>query len=434
MLVTVLVITAVGLLFGAGALLLFRFQCQRRIDRQHELEKLYAVRSALNYVKTSTTISDAGQEFTYHTGSERNLGLIVKPVDPIFPDKNKNHFAMEDGHFQFPLPKQYGKVRDYEYGKFGEVKLESMSGTYTSANTSKAGLAFTDTSSTNGVWWVNVGMRDTGGWLQEDYGRRYRFRLERYIGKGSTDYKGDVTRLCLIRNVTNESNRVGCRHGWPLSKMGERALVFEIRPMAGKDDVCAVMTLSEYWHTGGTTNLTTLITQSGWPTDCVCGIQLAGKKVSIFYVSKEGGGDPRHLPYTFSEGDVELTQSTYDYFAKEVLIGGRSYGGIVTNLAGRVCAPEMRAVFEVEAASDMRPTAEKANNVDVLTEFGVTPAYQYDVFLEHPNSVVNRATVAQKIGKYNRRGTTHTVLTYDTHGTEHKGFRQDEREHARNGN
>ena len=55
MLVTVLVITAIGLLFGAGALLLFRYQCQLRIDRQHELEKVYAVRSALNYIKGNST-------------------------------------------------------------------------------------------------------------------------------------------------------------------------------------------------------------------------------------------------------------------------------------------------------------------------------------------------------------------------------------------
>ena len=55
MLVTVLIVTMVGLLFGAGALLLFKFQCQLRIDRQHELEKVYAVRSALNYIKKAAS-------------------------------------------------------------------------------------------------------------------------------------------------------------------------------------------------------------------------------------------------------------------------------------------------------------------------------------------------------------------------------------------
>ena len=62
-----------------------------------------------------------------------------------------------------------------------------------------------------------------------------------------------------------------------------------------------------------------------------------------------------------------------------------------------------------------------------LPSFTVTPAYQYDIFLEHPAGVTNLATVAQKIGEYERDCVTHTMLTYDTHGTEHKGFRRDER-------
>ena len=178
-LVTVLIVTAVGLLFGAGALLLFRFQCQLRIDRQHELEKIYAVRSALNYIRTTAygTTGDngipvEGRVFGYHTQSERNLKLLVKPVAPIFPNTNdlrNSHFVMERGDLKIPLAVAtstngwYSSDFDYECGVSGDTKLNVDSENYIG----NIGLKFGDATTTNGVrWWVNIGMRGTGGWPQ----------------------------------------------------------------------------------------------------------------------------------------------------------------------------------------------------------------------------------------------------------------------------
>ena len=65
-----------------------------------------------------------------------------------------------------------------------------------------------------------------------------------------------------------------------------------------------------------------------------------------------------------------------------------------------------------------------------LIVFRVTPAYQYDVFLEHPLGTEPKpATVAQRIGEYSPKDNESwfSVLPYDTRGTEHKGFRYDER-------
>ena len=435
MLVTVLIVTAVGLLFGAGALFLFRFQCQLRIDRQHELEKVYAVRSALNYMRTYIgEIPDEGRPFRFETGSGRNLGLLVKPVEPLFPNvSNESHFVMERGDFQ-ALARQYNPRPDYEYGAVGVTNL--LMGPVDGDGC--FGLAFKDLTATNHVkWWVNIGMRDTGGWLQEDYGRRYFFWPRDYVG-GDVNTK-DLMRLCLIRNVTNEANAVGCRHGWPLSQEGERALVFQIRPMAGANKAGnnAEMTVAEFVYRGGTVTATQLLCLSNAPSLCNMGLQLAGNKVCVFYVGNEKQNDEGLVNltsrgYTFSES-VEMTLDTYRYFTEELTVGGKEYGGIFTNAYGRVQAPELRAVFEVEATSDMRGEGVTldASNSDFLTRFRVTPAYQYDVYLEHPAAVTNRATVAQKIGKYSRGARAYTMLTYDTHGTEHRGFRRDEREQAR---
>ena len=448
MLVTVLIVTAIGLLFGAGALLMFRFQCQMRIDRQHELEKVYAVRSALNYIRTYTgEVDERGKPFGYHTSSERDLGLLVKPVETIFPNMtNATHFAMHrSGDFRFPCPKQYNTSRDYEYGVYAWTNLQIAASSLNYGGGAFSGLAFADIAATNGVkWWVNIGMRGTGGWLQEDYGRRYCFWPGVYVDGMATQ---DIVRLCIIRNITNELNAAGSRHGWPLSKAGERAIVFEISPKGGGGTTNnADMTVYEYWYAGGNVHRASIF-PSLWanrPSLCNMGVQLADDKVSMFYIGNEdtnkindktasSEAKSTSRGYTFS-GTAQLTLETYRYFSEEVFIGGKRYGGVYTNaLDGKLYAPELRVVFEVEAASDKRKVDShpEVSNLDFLTDFKVTPAYQYDVFIEHPAAVTNRATVAQKIGKYARGGVNYAILTYDTHGTEHKGFRRDEREAER---
>ena len=125
-----------------------------------------------------------------------------------------------------------------------------------------------------------------------------------------------------------------------------------------------------------------------------------------------------YLPL-FSEV-ASMAPETYAYFAE---------GAEVDNEGKIVKAPELRAVFEVEATSNLREAVPlAATEYDFLSDFKVTRAYQFDVFLEHPHSVTNHATVGQKTGTYTRANPNYTVITYDTHGTENKGFRKDERE------
>ena len=431
MLVTVLVITAVGLLFGAGALLLFRYQCQMRIDRQHELEKVYAVRSALNFIRPyRREVPPEGMSFRYHTGSDRNLGLFVDPVDDVFPVlTNKSHFVMDRGDFELLSPNStgwyapdWGRDYDCECGAIGVTNLVmSNNSTY------GRGLVFNDYQATNSVrWWVNIGMPGTGGWLQEDYGRRYWFLPQNYVGD-EVPFTADAIRLCIIRNVTNRfdsfGNRlsVGQQHGWPLSQEGERALVFEIVPTSGVEN--ASMSLYEYVYEGGHSRVIKHITEPNCPSKCYMGIQLAQDVASFFYIKKDKYNDvlynPSSFGYTFSSNVLRLDKNTYDYFA----------AGIYTNAVDhKVHAPELRAVFEVDARSSKRSATLNDSDMDALTGFRVTPAYQYDVYIEHPNSITNRATVAQKFGTFRDGNNGYAVLTYDTHGTDHKGFRKDEKD------
>ena len=440
MLVTVLVITAIGLLFGAGALLLFRYQCQLRIDRQHELEKVYAVRSALNYIKgNSTAIDEDGTMFSYHTVSGRDLGLLVKPVAEIFPVvTNIRHFVMERGDINGKIDPENGSASkgwhcsspDYECGWDSKTNL-IMDVTY-------YGLAFADKVSPKGArWWVNIGMADTGGWLQEDYGRRYYFLPSNYAGTDSSR-AGDIIRLCIIRSVTNAENQVGRQYGWPLSKEGERAIVFQVRELTksneqnnGVVENNAVMSISEYEYTQGAVKESIVCGPHKCPSSYRMGLQLSEDKVSAFYIENAAGEDiNKQKPrggYTFYDVG-QLTSETYNYFAE---------GSEVID--GKIHAPDLRAVFEVEAASEKRADGLElselgTSDITKLTRFRVTPAYQFDVFIEHPTGVTNRATVAQKTGYSRRVGrkieSNYTVLTYDTHGTDNKGFRKDEKDWA----
>ena len=438
-LVTVLVVTAVGLLFGAGALLLFRYQCQQRIDRQHELEKVYAVRSALNYIRSKAdSIEDAGKPFAYHTGSERNLGLLVKPVKRIFPDfDNEGHLDIgnegKNGRvFRF-VDAQWNKTLDYEYGadrwNDGETEKNLIESIVTDLG-KNSGFGFAGLSETNRPrCWVNIGMRETGGWLEDDYGRRYSFYPRTWVAQSDSEKTKDIMRFCIIRNATNLTASLGRKLGWPLSRNGERALVFEISPDEKKTDY-GVMTVSEYGYDisrGGVFVVTNHVYWAGdiALTTTYMGMQIAGDSISAFYIRKGGGAADLTKGYFFSNVS-RLTPDTYAYFAD----------GCVKDADGRIVkSPELRAVLEVEGSSDKRPDP-SSTDATFMSSLRVTPAYQYDVFLEHPHGVTNLATVAQRIAMSTvpgRKGEAYSVFTYDTHGTEHKGFRQDERERARSG-
>ena len=455
-LVMVLIITAIGLLFGAGALLLFRFQCQLRIDRQHELEKIYAVRSTLNFLKPpSVDINSVGKPFRYLTGSGRDLEVIVKPVERIFPRLGKvfsgyprEHLTTDslnvENYSIFPCPfanpnvsysdPQYNGYYDYEYGaEYGQGENVDLR----SCITNNMGIAFTDLAAANNErWWVNIGMRDTGGWLQEDYGRRYFFWLRNFV-------ENDIIRLCIIRNVTNENNVAGCKHGWPL-RNGEMALVFEIVPVKSGS---AGISFS-IWK-DGRNNFKTYLDKRHFPVEYrnrinstgYMGLQLTRSGVYLFQVHSlmsESDNSSYNLSssgYVFSsEWSFSADYEAYEYFAKyysEKEKCWKIYDGKDRDKNGkRIPAPELRAVVEVEAASKQRPDVK--TSFDVVSDFRVTPAYQYDVFLEHPHGITNRATVAQKIiSSYDQYNAPHAVMTYDTHGTENKGFRKDEREAER---
>jgi len=419
-LVTVLLITAIGLLFGAGSLLLFRYQCQMRIDRQHELEKMYSVRSALNYLRMET-ITDPGKMFHYHTGSDRDLGVFIKPATPFFPSNRveatekkieQRHFVMEWGDFYIPPEMElanvgYNSDRDYEYGAEGVTNLCVA---IMNKNDKAYGIVFNcqavPSDCANMKCWVNIGMRGTGGWLQEDYGRRYCFYLREIYG-------ADVVRLWLIRDpLSAAGDSDGRKFGWPPSD-GEGLLMAE---------VC---------YEGGDLMMKLFECEGKTPNKCLCkhrvtgsdhmGIQLAHDKVALFSISNKYTADTHEnvILRGFKFSNVEtLSDFTYKYY----------FSGSKLDEEGKIVkSPDLRAVFQIDADAN-----ERKNEKRVLQNFKVIPGYQYDVSLVYPKGTTNLATVAQRMGEIQYgQDLVYSVFTYDTHGTENKGFRKDEREAER---
>lgn len=468
-LVTVLIVTAVGLLFGAGALLLFRFQCQQRIDRQHELEKIYAIRSALNWARTyDTLLPPDGISQKYYTGSSRSLGVLVKPVEYIFPDINfvsndVRHLVIEgvrdegevyrenDGNGIKRIltisptlyPSQYNPGLDYEYGMMTNVvtsgdvesiepnlalvdKVDEQGITSYEKENEEAkpefGINFPNSTTNNVKWWVNIGMRGKGGWVQDEYGRRFLFGIKDFIGSFEDGYTSDVLHFCIVRENYHPSNPIGCRHGWPLS-VGESALVLKLTK--GEAGSHAYLVLYEYVYGKAPVLLASLGISN---ISFEMGVQLSGKKVALFWYDGSSQTGGTQVPIGIKQGDRELSDATYLYFR-----------GNDIDADGRVRrAPDLRAVFEIVALASVRtgtgvvlPTQGEiiSSSEDFIEKFAVEPAYQYDVFLKCPNVVYSqpfgvRATVAQLLYSTNK---VPPIITYDTHGTEHRGFRYDER-------
>ena len=255
-LVTVLSIAAVGLLIGAGSLLLFRFQCEKRIDRQHEIEKYFAVRSALQLLAEGNLSNfpdemSGPKRFVYQTDSGRDVRVIISPAKVLFPDYNyefpdgKRHFYM---NFQtiapHPiLPNSYIKspVSNYNPGTARyRFFTEAMTNTEFSCEGNYLSLMHgSECSTSNGVprCWLKIDMSPTGRWSDDLFGRRYMFNLHEScefklmsLEDNASVITNDIYRLVLKRTTKNEEYPCAINDGdWRPKEDGEAVIYVELR-------------------------------------------------------------------------------------------------------------------------------------------------------------------------------------------------------------
>jgi hypothetical protein len=159
----VLLVAFIGILFGFGRLLIFRYQCEFRFRRQHEIERIMATRSALRWLETRRPEPpDGTTSFVYRAASGRMIDVTVRPMPSIYPAPgNINHLDIASGqdpgapnvmmtstHATMQPGFVVGVQQPFDL-KIGSGGITGQTGT------------------------VTIDMVGLGSWLNDVYGRRY---------------------------------------------------------------------------------------------------------------------------------------------------------------------------------------------------------------------------------------------------------------------
>ena len=438
----VLLVALVGVLFGAGRLMMYRYQCQLRIDRQHEIEKQDAVKSMLNWLRCNsgnTSVISYTNELKVVAASGREINVISVPTPVLFPDnvaydalRLDNHFSVASyvGNCASLVEVNTGDTGSKCY-KIGDP-MDSSARTFglgafcsrdeyapllrrkTSTGRGAGGrpvttyedrLYFRGMTNSGEHAEVSIEMSKIGGWWNDDYGRRYEVNFDEM---GSNTYQ----RIYLMRKATP----------WPLANNGVALCLEFYRGELEQDNVMQAFyfrgsvkspvksktggDVIRKWRRVDESNNGSL--SSNGPK----GIQLAGHYLSIFGATAEN--------YIFSNEIGYLDEDVYRAFTENASIASSDQG-------------DLKMVVQVESRGEV-------SSCTGISKIEVTPAYKFDVYLEYPidpnrafeewGPSLKLATVAQPCTP-DRANANPVVITYDTHGTENKGFRKDEREAER---
>lgn len=468
-LVTVLIIAAIGLLIGAGSLLLFRFQCEKRIDRQHEIEKYFAVRSALQLLSVVETGDfpneiSGPKRFVYQTDSDRDVRVIINPTEALFPDLDYR-FEGSMGHFyanfqktvfKSPKPGQpavgsktavdnVGESARYEFISNEAMQRRDIikDGNYLSL------MHGSEHASSNGIprCWLKMDMTPTGRWSDDLFGRRYMFNLHescKLTSTGNADecITNDTYRLILKRmRKSEEYPKSLIREDWRPKEPGEAVIYAELNSWQtytnGSYQTAAhFAAYTQVYGSAPSTVMDDFGNQLGKISDSLSntnnagslpsdharngyGIQLVGRRLSLYQASTpKAGGTLRYD--LWANGNIP--EDVYYHF---------------TNNSTTVFSTNMVMVFEVEASLSRNGTnyilqtetnSNEYNEYNRVANFEVYPAYEYSIDVDYPYGYTNSATFVHLHHLGPNRDNKRRAITYDAHGTLNKGWRTDEKD------
>lgn len=421
--------------------MMYRYQCYLRIDRQHEIEKRDAVKSMLNWLRANaglTTIIGYTNELKFVAASGRELNVISVPTPVLFPDAAKHdiHFSIAKYGNNVPSAAFESSSLGSSYYKFANNAIAQKYGLYVDCpvdahvpmlrrsqsyeegpdglpvETNLDRLYFGGMTNKGDRSALSIEMPKVGGWWNDDYGRRYEVDFETM---GTNAYH----RIYLMRKSTQ----------WPLQN-NEVALCLEFISGRGREEdnimqafYCRgrVMTpvlakngdvvIRQGSEKGGSDSNVRSLSSNG-PK----GIQLAGRYLSI-YGATAGN-------YIFSNNIGYLDEDVYKAFTDNA-------DGVMFDNG------DLKMVVEEECRNSVSSADLSYTEINSIM---VSPAYKFDIYVEYPVDPLRKfgawssdwklATVAQPCMP-DRANANPIVITYDTHGTENKGFRKDEREAER---
>lgn len=443
----VLLVALFGIMFGVGRLLMYRYQCHLRIDRQCEIEKENAVKSMLNWLRVNSGDAsiDSTNELHITTPSGREVNVISIPTPILFPNhatydsnSHSNHFSVAeymrgnleqttvdysvagDNFYKFtigrnPNSELIGWCDDMYSKTFGVRILREKGGLepllwYNNMN-GERGVYFAGITNGQVSTALSIEMLGIGGWWNDTYGRRYEVNFKRvgantrfrmYLMRKNVTWPltGNGVALCLEYIIEDseddEKNRM-------------QAFYFDANkswPVQTKDHSGCV-TRGRYFDSGA----------SPLSSDGPKGMQLAGRHLSIYGASRQNYIFSKNVGYIDDDGFyAAFTNQTND------VLGDRG---------------DLKMVLEVWPYDEKRIGNTGEGSSTVIYEIEVRPAYKFDIYLEYPIKPLRRfgewdpdfklATVVQT-GMPDRQNPNPIAIIYDTPGTENKGWRKDERE------
>lgn len=117
LIMTALLVALIGILFGIGRLALYRYQCQIRFDRQSEVDRILATRSALRWLETTPELPSDEKSKLYIGSNGQVYTVIIRPVEPIY----KTEWPVDE--WSGKVEQGEGRVRYVESADHGPLEL-----------------------------------------------------------------------------------------------------------------------------------------------------------------------------------------------------------------------------------------------------------------------------------------------------------------------
>jgi len=356
----------IGILFGLGRLSMFRYQCQVRLDRQRELDRTLAARSALRWLETTTDSAYLLKEtnvFTYAGASDRMTEVTVRKVPSIYPapgdarhfDIARGRAGLVDARGSYLMETTHAsmqpRIESDDDGHILKMGSEGVTG-----QTSR----------------VAIDMDGVGCWLDELYGRRYWIGIEDVNRNQDPTGDDDLIRLVITPKGTEFANP-STPAIWITQGNGEH----------GAADKSIVTLHSRY---GGVT-VERLVAGISYADGK--GVQLAGNRATLFSWTVLTTPDAPGR-YDFTHGDCVLPDALVDAFS------------------GR----DLRVQLEVESrAPESEPNQFRWLRVDPAYEYAIDEAWTSGT----GEYCREQATVVHL--RPNTRTETGRSFTYETHAT-----------------
>ncbi len=364
----------IGVLFGLGRLAMFRYQCQIRLDRQRELDRTLAVRSALRWLEVSDPPPEGTNVLTYVDRSGRQIEVAVRRMPSIYPAPGENE------HLRIGL----GPAGNQDVVAGGFVQMlspaASMQPDFVDDDDYTHVLQIgSDGGDVGQTGRVVIDMPGVGSWLDSLYGRRYWIGPTAHVNQNQEPTgEGDAIRMIITPA------------GEDFEDPRTPAIWMTQAPI-GPEDLVPV-TLRARSGYGGATQYTASV-------NFVLGkgIQLVGNMATLFSW-KTTGTDFGEYDLDF-EGLV-LPDALVDAFRQDADSGR-----------------DLRVQVEVESRC---PTAGK----NTLCWIRVDPAYEYAIDLSWTarggSLCQEQATVVHlfPFARVQGRDVAGKSFTYETHGTE----------------